>query len=172
MNGDANSQRSLYERYRSQWYMISLRYGKNKHEAEDILQEGLIRIYRDMHQFDTTKGAFSTWSGRVLVNAALRYLQKNQWQNTFSDINETKDMRSNEEPVYSTIARKELTDMIQALPTGYRVVFNMFSIEGYTHREIAAQLGISEGTSKSQLSKAKKALRSQLEKQLIEVSNG
>lgn len=172
IKGDIKAQRSLYDSYRTQWYMLSMRYGRNKTEAEDILQEGLIRIYRDLHQYDSARGAFSTWSSRVLVNAALRFLKKNQWQNTFSDISENNDLESQEEPIYAHIARKELTDMIRTLPLGYRVVFNMYCIEGYSHKEIADELGISLGTSKSQLFKAKKTLRTLLEKQLTGVIDG
>lgn len=172
IQGDVKAQRNLYNAYRTRWYMLSMRYGKTKVEAEDILQEGLIKIYRDLHQYNADRGAFSTWSSRVLVNAALRFLKKNQWQNTFSDISENPELVSHDEPVYAQIERKELTEMIRTLPLGYRVVFNMYCIEGYSHKEIAEQLEVSVGTSKSQLSKAKKTLRALLEKQLTGVSDG
>ena len=86
--GDDRSQRELYMRYRVRWYMLSLRYGRNKEEADDILQEGLVNIFNDLHQFDHSRGKFTTWSCRVLVNAALRYLKKNAWNANFSDITE------------------------------------------------------------------------------------
>lgn len=172
INGDRAAQRALYDIHRTRWYMISMRYGKNVTEAEDIMQEGMIRIYRDLHQYNGQRAAFTTWSSRVIVNAALRYLQQNRWQSTFSDIEETQHIHAAEETIYAHIATKELTQMVQTLPIGYRIVFNMYCIEGYSHKEIATELGISDGTSKSQLSKAKKALRTLLENQLIEVSDG
>lgn len=164
--GDTKAQRTLYEQYRTAWYMIALRYGKNKSQAEDMFQEGLINIFKNLKQYDDSKSAFITWSTRVLINASLSFLKKNNWANMMNDIDEGPDFDDNSETVYSKIAAKELTDMIQLLPVGYRMVFNMYVIEGYTHREIAQVLGISEGTSKSQLSKAKKKLQTQLENQL------
>lgn len=165
--GDERSQRELYMRYRVRWYMLSLRYGRNKEEADDILQEGLVNIFNDLHQFDHTKGKFTTWSCRVLVNAALRFLKKNAWNATFSDIEEIREEENNEVSVYDQLAEKELISILQELPAGYRIVFSMYAIEGYTHKEIAQALSITEGTSKSQLSKARKMLKLKLESQLI-----
>lgn len=166
VKGHAKSQRALYEQYRTAWYMTALRYGKNKSEAEDMFQEGLINIFKNLHQYDHTKAAFSTWSTRVLINASLTYLKKNSWASMMMDIDERPDVADDKEDAYSQIAAKELTHMIQLLPIGYRLVFNMYVIEGFSHKEIAAALNINEGTSKSQLSKAKRKLKTQLEKQL------
>lgn len=164
--GDQKAQRSLYEMYRTRWYMLSLRYGKSKTQADDIFQEGLIQIYKDLHQFDETKSAFSTWSSRVLVNSALKYLKKYNWIDTISEMEEATEIGSGSEDIFQKLATKELTQLIQKLPLGYKLVFNMYVIEGYGHKEIAEALGISIGTSKSQLSKARKTLRHQLESQL------
>jgi len=84
--GDQKSQRALYEMYRTRWYMLALRYGKNKQQAEDIFQEGLIQIYKDLHQYNAKKSEFSTWSSRVLVHAATRYLKKYNWMNSFQEL--------------------------------------------------------------------------------------
>lgn len=170
IKGEEAAQRALYLHYRAKWYMLCLRYGKNKQEADDILQEGLIRIYRDMHQFDQQRSSFETWTSRVLSHAALRYLKKNSWHNMLTNIEDVQELPDTNEAVYDELAAKELTLLIQQLPTGYRLVFNLYVLEGYTHREIAEQLGISEGTSKSQLSKAKKMLRAKLEFHLTEFS--
>ena len=164
--GDRKAQEVLYRQYRSMWYMISMRYGKNKMQAEDILQEGLIRIFNDLGKFDPSKGKFSSWSSRIIVNAALRYLQKTSWNNTFTDLDQAEEVSDDFESIIDQISSKELTEMIQKLPLGYRIVFNMNVIEGYTHKEIGKELGISEGTSKSQLAKARKLLRKVLESQL------
>jgi len=171
-DGHESAQRKLYEQYRNQWYMLSLRYGKNKSQADDIFQEGLINIYKDLHQFDASRSAFGTWSSRVMINAALRYLKKYNWIDSFSDLDYAADKGDESETVYQKLAAKELTEIIKQLPLGYRLVFNMYAIEGFSHKEIADQLGITVGTSKSQLSKARAQLRSVLEQQLIVSSNG
>lgn len=167
MRGDQAAQRQLYEQYRTRWYMISLRYGKSNVQADDIFQEGIIQIYKDLNQFDPKRGAFSTWSSRVLVNAALRYLRKYNWTNTLNNEGEMNLVESSDETVYQKLAAKELTALIQKLPVGYRLVFNMYVLEGFKHHEIADKLGITTGTSKSQLAKARKQLKTMLEDQLI-----
>lgn len=167
LQGNEASQRDLYELYRVKWYMLSLRYANSRDEAADILQEGLICIFNDLHQFDSSRGKFVTWSCRVLVNAALRYLKKHSWNSMVSYLDHLDDITSNEVNIVDRLSAKELTELLQRLPTGYRIVFNMYAIEGFSHKEIAEHLGIAEGTSKSQLAKARKALREKLEVQLI-----
>lgn len=163
LHGKKSAERTLYERHRQRWFRLALRYAKNRVEAKDVFQEGLISIFKDLHQFDAQRGEFSHWSSRVMVNAALRFLKKNQWQNTFADLKVAENEQEVSESILDKIAAKELIQLIQQLPLGYRIVFNMYVIEGFLHKEIAAELGITIGTSKSQLSKAKKALRNQLE---------
>lgn len=143
--------------------MLSLRYGRTRDEAQDILQEGLVQIFKDLHQFNPAKAHFSTWSNRVLVHAALKYLKKGNWQNTFREITDGAKEMSDDQNIHDQLAAKELIAMIAALPLGYKLVFNMYAIEGYSHKEIAAELGISVGTSKSQLFKARKLLKEQVE---------
>ena len=142
---------------------MCLRYGRNKTEAEDILQEGLLYIFRDLKQFNADRGQFKSWSARVLVNAALRYLKKNQWQQSFADLEVITSEATINNDILERISAKELTQVIQKLPSGYRVVFNMYAIEGFSHREIAEHLNISISTSKSQLFKARRALKQHLE---------
>ena len=143
-----------------------MRYGKSKEQADDIFQEGLIKVYKDLYQFDSNRSAFKTWSSRVMVHAALRYLKKYTWVDTLTLQDEACQYEVQDESIYSSLAAKELTKVVQQLPIGYRLVFNMFAIEGFSHKEISLELGISEGTSKSQLSKARKYLRTKLESQL------
>jgi len=143
--------------------MIAMRYGKNKFQADDIFQEGLIQIFNSLHQFDQNKASFSTWSTRVLINAALKYLKKYNWIDSFQNMEDSMVEEDQQETIYQKLAAKELVDLIQKLPLGYRLVFNMFAMEGYTHKDIAKELGITVGTSKSQLSKARNTLRIQLE---------
>ncbi len=166
IDGNAEAQRELYEQHRVYWYMLCMRYGKSKSQADDIFQEGLIKVYKDLYQFDDRKSAFKTWSSRVMVHSALRYLKKYTWVDTLSMQEEATQYEDNDETVYSKLAARELTMVVQQLPIGYRLVFNMYAIEGYSHKEISTKLGVSEGTSKSQLSKARKYLRNKLESQL------
>ncbi len=163
LKGDKTANRKLYERHERHWFRLCLRYGKNRTEAQDILQEGLIQIFRDLAQFDQERGAFKSWSNKAMVNAALRYLKKHQWQQSFEDLSIAEIKTDFSESILGKISAKELIQVIQQLPSGYRIIFNMYEIEGYSHKEIAETLNISVGTSKSQLSKAKKALRQKLE---------
>lgn len=161
--GEKWAEQQLYERHERRWFRLCLRYGKNRVEAMDMLQEGLIAVFKDLYQFDSKRGTFEHWSNRVMVNAALRFLKKNQWQQTFVDLESVENEPEISEDALDKIAAKELIQLIHQLPLGYRIVFNMFVIEGFSHKEIAEHLNITTSTSKSQLSKAKKALRQKLE---------
>lgn len=143
--------------------MICLRYGNSKPEAEDMLQEGLISVFKSINQFDPKKAEFSAWSNKVIANAALQYLRKWKKWNFTQSIDDYENQIAYQEDVFTTLGAKELTTLVQKLPDGYRIVFNMYVIEGYKHKEIAEILDISENTSKSQLLKAKRMLRNQLE---------
>ena len=172
IRGDKKAQRELYLGYRTKWYMMAMRYGKKKQQADDIFQEGLIQIFNSLQLFDERKGNFSTWSTRILIYAALKFLKKYNWEDSFKNIEEALNYEDTQETIFENLAAKELTAMIQQLPLGYRLVFNLYVMEGYSHKEIAAELGISEGTSKSQLSKARKQLRAKLESHLINSHHG
>ncbi len=163
MNSNAIAQKTLYDKYKVRWFMICLRYANNKTEAEDMLQEGLINVFKYIKQYDPKKAEFSAWSNKIMVNAALQYLRKWKKVDFTQNIDDYQNQMVYNEDVFDTIGAKELTLLVQQLPPGYRAVFNMYVIEGYMHREIADILSISENTSKSQLLKAKKMLRSQLE---------
>ena len=166
LSGEQWAERALYEKHERHWFRLCLRYARERIEAMDILQDGLINVFKDLHQFDIEKGTFANWSNRVIVNTALRILKKKHWQQTFLELEAAAEEAEVREDALSKLAAKELIGLINALPLGYRIVFNMYVIEGYSHKEIAAHLEVSENTSKSQLSKAKKALRKQLEEYL------
>jgi RNA polymerase sigma-70 factor (ECF subfamily) len=163
LNGNETAMDELYHCHERHWFRICLRYGRNRDEAQDIMQEGLIMIFRDLHQFDSSRGEFKSWSNRVMVNAALRFLKKYQWKLSFADLETVQNEPDFSETSMERLSAKEITQVIQQLPTGYRIVFNMYEVEGYSHKEIAELLNISVGTSKSQLSKAKKMLRQKIE---------
>jgi RNA polymerase sigma-70 factor (ECF subfamily) len=163
---NARAQKALYEMYKVKWFMICLRYARGRSEAEDMLQEGLISVFKDIKQFDPGKASFATWSNKIMVNASLQYLRKWKNLNFNQHIDDYEAQLMHQDDVIGKIGAKELNDMVQRLPDGYRVVFNLYVMEGYKHREIAEMLSISENTSKSQLMKAKNMLRNQLEKVL------
>tara|TARA_B100001063_G_C16584976_1_gene462668 strand:- start:135 stop:683 length:549 start_codon:yes stop_codon:yes gene_type:complete len=154
----------LYEQQKSYWFRICLRYAKNRDEAQDVFQDGVAKIFEKIDTFNAKKGSFNAWSNKVLVHEVLRSLKKNQWQNSFSSVEGYEQEAYNQDQAIERISAKELTEVIQALPLGYRVVFNMYEIEGYSHKEIAEELNISTGTSKSQLSRAKKVLQNEIVK--------
>ncbi len=160
---DRVAQGKLYEQYRVAWFMIAMRYNKNREDAMDVLQNALIKIYTKLNQFDTAKGNFKAWSSKIVVNESLMYLRKNANAFKVDDIDEVFNLEDEQEDALDILSAEELTKLIQKLPIGYRMVFNLYVIEGYTHVEISEMLKISDGTSKSQLFKAKKMLQKNLE---------
>ena len=142
-------------------YGICLRYAKNEPLAQDILQDGFIRVFDKLSSF-RNEGSLEGWIRRLIVNVAIRACQKQARMYVVTDLAEAADQAGPEE-IEGAFARQELLQMIMELPDGYRLVFNMYAIEGYSHQEIAKELGISEGTSKSQLSRARKALQQMIE---------
>jgi len=162
INGDDLAQKMLYESHKVKMFMICLRYSNDKSEAEDMLQEGFIKIYKDLKQYKGT-GSLGAWMSRVMVHAALSYLRK--WKGKYMFLEENLHSYSYTAPenTYANIGAKEITNMIQLLPQGYKTVFNLYVIDGYSHKEIADMLDISESTSKTQLFKAKKTLKNMLE---------
>ena len=167
IKNNRSAQRKIYECYRSYWYVICLRYVKLPENAEDVLQEALVKIFSNLSQFDSTKGNFKSWSSKIVVNENLIFLRKNK-QNIFVELNEEVLNVEQEEITQNVTSTKALIKMIQKLPVGYRTVFNLYVLEGYSHKEISEILQISLGSSKSQLFKAKKMLKSNLESQLLE----
>jgi RNA polymerase sigma-70 factor, ECF subfamily len=163
---ESSAQKALYEKYKVQLFRVCLRYAKDRPEAEDMLQDGFIKIFSDLHQF-SFQGPLGGWMRRVVVNIALQHIRKNKRLQMNEDIENIADEYQTDASVFSKMNVKALTKLIQKLPDGYRVVFNMYVIEGYSHKEIAKQLNIQVNTSKSQLSKAKATLRKMLEKIMV-----
>lgn len=159
--GNKQAIQMLYERHESYWFRMCLRYGQNREEAQDMFQEGVAKVFSVLKKFDLEKGNFKAWSNRVLLNEGLTFLKKQLWQQSFEDLEEVNDHFSTMD-AFGGITAKELTEIIQQLPVGYRVVFNMHELEGYKHQEIAEIIGITVGTSKSQLFKAKKMLHKKM----------
>jgi len=131
-----------------------------------MLQEGFIKIFKDLRQF-SGKGSIGGWMRRVMVTTALQYLRKWKKDWKHEDAADYQESISTSETILPQLGLQELTKLIRALPNGYKVVFNLYVIEGYSHKEIGALLGISENTSKTQLFKAKAALKKQLVAQML-----
>ena len=161
--GHPIAQRHIYDAFKVKWYMICMRYMKNKEDADDALQNGMVNIFSKMHLFNSELGDFGAWSARIMVNDCIMLLRKRQKDFNISDLDSAIHLQEVEETPYDKFGTKEILHLVSKLPDGYRTIFNLYAVEGYTHREIAETLGISEGTSKSQLFKARKILQEALE---------
>jgi RNA polymerase sigma factor (sigma-70 family) len=160
--GDRASQKALYERYCKKMMVVCLRYSKSTAEAEDILQEGFVRVFQGLNGF-RQDAKLETWMTRVMVNTALNHHRKKLYLYPMVDVEQANLVDA--EVSLSGLQVQHLLEMIQALPQGCQIVFNLFAIEGFSHQEIAAQLGISEGTSKSQYARARKLLQERLQRE-------
>lgn len=149
--------------YSRHWFVICLRYSSDKNDAADILQNALIKILTKLDLFDERKGSFKSWSSRIVVNENLMFLRTKMKSFEMDDLDDELYVADQNETPLQHLSAKELLDMIKQLPVGYKTVFNLYVIEGYSHKEIAVMLGISIGTSKSQLYKARKYLQEKLE---------
>ncbi|HYG02899.1 MAG TPA: sigma-70 family RNA polymerase sigma factor [Chryseosolibacter sp.] len=150
---DRAAQQHLFDRYSSKMFGICYRYVKNPMEAEDILVTAFTKIFERIDQFKG-EGSFEGWIRRIMVNESLTHLRKSRTMYVETDL-EQADREPNYEALSDHLEAEDLMNLIQQLPAGYRVVFNMYAIDGYSHKEIAEHLGISENTSKSQLSRAR-----------------
>jgi len=161
--GSATAQEKLYAQFSRQMYTICLRYTKSQQEAEDVLQEGFIKIFDKIDQFkaDATIGA---WIKRIIINTALNSQRSKLYMFPMKDVEETDDVEE-EGLVLSNFGLQELLDMIRSLPEGCQVIFNLYAIEGFSHKEISEQLSISVGTSKSQYARAKQLLKDMINKE-------
>lgn len=157
MRGDRIIQRELYNRFASKMYGVCLRYAANAEEAEDILQEGFIKVFKKMSSF-RGEGSFEGWIRRIFVNTAIEHYRKKVYLQPITE-HEEATVEGKYLSVLDNLAEKDIINLVQQLSPGYRTVFNMYVVEGYTHKQIGEQLGISEGTSKSQLSRAKQILQ-------------
>jgi RNA polymerase sigma factor (sigma-70 family) len=159
--GDRGAQRALYNQYSGKMLAVCQRYAKSSQEAEDILQEGFIKVFGNIKSF-RAEAKLSTWITRIMINSALNMQRQKLYLLPMVDVNDAK-LHEDEEIGLSQFHLSELLKVVQSLPDGCRVVFNLFAIEGYGHKEIGELLNISEGTSKSQYNRAKSLLRAKLE---------
>jgi RNA polymerase sigma-70 factor (ECF subfamily) len=162
IKGDRKMQRQLYEQFSPRMMAVSLRYAKSQLEAEDIMQEAFIKVFNKIQTFRKESSLYH-WIKTIVVNTALSHQRSKLYQFPMGDVKEA-DFSINEDFSLSDFHFNELLSMIQSLPAGCQMVFNLYAIEGYKHHEIADMLEISEGTSKSQFSRARVLLQNMLEK--------
>jgi len=166
--GNRPYQEMFYKKFCWKMMGVCMRYSKNKEEAEDFLQEGFVKVFTHLHSFKA-KGSLEGWVRRIMVNTILDGMRKKSLMFKVVDIEEAAD-EVRAEDLLSEISVQDLVALIQELAPGYRTVFNLFAVEGFTHKEIAARLGISDGTSKSQFAMARKILREKINEQFKDIS--
>jgi RNA polymerase sigma-70 factor (ECF subfamily) len=169
LSGDDRAQTQLFELYSGQMMALCLRYAGDYDEAQDLFQEGFVKVFRKLDLYNG-KGPLGAWIRRTMANNALDHLRKSK-----RDMQHMMDFhkeQSYEEPIFDedfdnddsdTLSADQLLDLVKEMPTGYRTVFNLYAVEEYTHKEIAEQLGITESTSKTQYRKAKAYMRKLIE---------
>ena len=166
LQNDAVAQRELYSRYSPKMLSVCYRFAHNREDAEDMLQEGFIKVFSQIHTF-LNKGAFEGWIRRIMVHTCINHLKKNKKFNESVDIIHATGVQVREESVPSIVQAKQVVECIRLLPLGYRTVLNLYAIEGYSHKEISEMLDVEESTSRSQYTRAKQMLEEILIKKNI-----
>lgn len=154
---NATAQEALYTRFSPRMLGVCYRFAKNREDAEDMLQEGFIKIFTQIHQY-RGEGALEGWIRRIVVHTCINILKKNKKFSDSVDITHAQDIHVREEMIPSIMQAKQVVECIRSLPLGYRTVLNLYAVEGYSHKEIAGMLDIEESTSRSQYTRAKSML--------------
>jgi RNA polymerase sigma factor (sigma-70 family) len=162
LKGDRAAQKELYNLYSPRMFALCMRYTKDTMQAQDVMVTAFMKVFEKLSQFKS-EGSFEGWIRRIMVNESLTFLRRQRSMYIETDL-EVADREPDYQGLADHLEAEDLLRIISELPAGYRVVFNMYAIDGYSHKEIAEQLGISENTSKSQLSRA----RTYLQKVLLE----
>ncbi|MDR3250042.1 MAG: sigma-70 family RNA polymerase sigma factor [Tannerella sp.] len=158
INGDRRAQKALYDRFSRRMMAVCLRYVKDSEDSRDLLQEGFVKVYTNICKF-TGEGSFDGWVRKIFVNCALEFLRRNDILANSDCIDDREYEDLPDETTLSQISAEDIMTCVRSLPDGFRVVFNMFAIEGYSHKEIGKILNIKESTSRSQYIRARKALQ-------------
>ncbi|MFZ6024879.1 MAG: RNA polymerase sigma factor [Bacteroidota bacterium] len=157
LQNDAAAQRELYNRFSPKMLSVCYRFAPNREDAEDMLQEGFIKVFTQIHTFQN-KGAFEGWIRRIIVHTCINFLKKHKKFNESLDISYANTVHVKEETVPSIMQARQIIECIRLLPVGYRTVLNLYALEGYSHKEIGIMLDIEESTSRSQYTRAKAML--------------
>lgn len=166
LSNNAASQEALYNRFSPRMLGVCYRFAKNREDAEDMLQEGFIKVFSQIHQY-RSEGALEGWIRRIVVHTCINVLKKNKKFSDSIDITFASEIGIKEDSIPSIMQAKEVVECIRLLPIGYRTVLNLYAIEGYSHREIGTMLDIEESTSRSQYTRAKAMLEDVLVKKKI-----
>ena len=166
LRNDPNAQRELYNQYSPKMLAVCYRYAHNREDAEDMLQEGFIKVFLQLRTFEN-RGSFEGWIRKIIVHTCINILKKNKKFNESVDLIHASSVQIREESVPAVVQVKQIVESIRSLPIGYRTVLNLFAIEGYSHREISQLLDIEESTSRSQFTRAKSMLEDLLIKKNI-----
>jgi len=160
------AQKALYEKFSAKMLAACYRYAHNREDAEDMLQEGFIKVFTQIHTFEN-RGSLEGWIRRIIIHTCINNLKKNKKFNESVDIIHATTAQVREESIPSIIQAKQVVECIRLLPIGYRTVLNLYAVEGYSHREIGTMLDIEESTSRSQYTRAKAMLEDILIKKKI-----
>lgn len=157
LGGDQRAQKELFDKFSRKMMSVCMRYIHDREQAEDVLQDGFVKVFTHLKSFKR-QGSFEGWIRRTMVNTALDHLRKAKNLHIDADISEAEFLAGEDEKVVGKMRVEELMQLISEMPPGYRTVFNMYAIEGYSHQEIADELGVTESTSKTQYRKARNYL--------------
>lgn len=160
--GDRNAQQELWKTYSGKMYSLCRRYFSREEEAQDALQESFIKVFGHLHQW-REQGPLGAWIRKVVVNTSLNLLKSKERERMHIDVESVSNLSADDADAMSQMNEEDLIALIREMPVGYRTVFNLFAIEGYAHKEIAEQLGVTENTSKTQFLKAKHWLKNKLD---------
>lgn len=166
LKNNASVQEVLYNRFSPRMLGVCYRFARNREDAEDMMQEGFIKVFSQIHQF-RGQGALEGWIRRIIVHTCINILKKNKKFSDSVDLFHAGALHLNEDNIPSLLQAKQVVESIRLLPLGYRTVLNLYAIEGYSHREIASILDIEESTSRSQYTRAKSMLEDILLKNKI-----
>ncbi|MEN9350775.1 MAG: hypothetical protein RL372_1753 [Bacteroidota bacterium] len=166
LHNDAAAQRELFNTYSPKMLSVCYRFAHNREDAEDMLQEGFIKVFTQIHTFQN-KGSFEGWIRRIMVHTSINFLKKYKKFTESLDLTSAENLAVQEESIASIMQSKQVVECIRLLPIGYKTVLNLFAIEGYSHREISTLLDIEESTSRSQYTRAKAMLSNILIKKRI-----
>ncbi len=166
LQNDPSTQRELYNRYSPRMLSVCYRFAQSREDAEDMLQEGFIKVFTQIHTFQN-KGSFEGWIRRIVVHTCINFLKKYKKLNENVELAFAGYLAVKEETIPSIMQAKQVVECIRLLPIGYRTVLNLYAIEGYNHKEIAEMLEIEESTSRSQYTRAKVMLENVLIKKKI-----
>ena len=155
------AQRALYDKYARKMMAVCLLSGRDYYTAHDLMQAGFIKVFTAIDSY-TGNGSFEGWIRRIFINTALEYLRRNDILRETVDIDDSEPMQEIDYSTVEQMSADELMELVAELPTGFRTVFNLFVVEGYNHKEIGEMLGITESTSRSQLTRAKKWLQKRI----------